>query len=128
MHVAGRDNGLTKLTADLEYAAVIVLQNGDIADNAVIDEKAVIAQGLNFKIIVKRRYAPELGIARAVHDRSVQLAHSAGRAYEQTLAVLYQQTLGHSRSLVEIFKIRLRHQLVQVFKADFILYKQYHVP
>ena len=128
MHVACGDNGLTQLTADLEYAAVIVLQNGDIADNAVIDKKAVIAQGLNFKIIVKRRYAPELGIARSVHDRAVQLAHSAGRTYKQSLAVLNEQTFRHGRGLVEIFKIRLRYELVQVFKACLILYEQYHMP
>ncbi len=128
MHVAGGNNRLIRLAADLEYAAVIVLQNGDIADNTVINKKAVIAQGLNFKIIVERRYAAKLGIARSVHDSAIQFTHSAGRAYEQAIAVLNEQALGHGRGLVEIFKIRLRYELIKVFKADLILYEQYHVP
>lgn len=77
MHVACGDDRLIELTADIEYAAVIVLQNAYVADNAVVNKESVIAERLNFKIIVKRRYALELGVARAVHHSAVKLAHTA---------------------------------------------------
>ncbi len=107
MHITCGDNGLTQLSADLKYAAVIVLQDANVADNTVINKKAVVAERLNFKVIIERCYAPKLGIARAVHDGAVQLAHSAGRAYKQSLAVLDEQTFGHGRSLIEILEVRL---------------------
>ena len=47
------DDGLAELAAKLKDSAVIVLQDLDIADCAVIDEKAVIADGLNFKIVIE---------------------------------------------------------------------------
>ena len=128
MHVACGDDRLIELTADIEYAAVIVLQNAYVADNAVINKESVIAERLNFKIIVKRRYALELGVARAVHHSAVKLAHTAGGAYQQPLAVLYQQAFRHGRGFVKVLEIRLRNKLVQVFKADLVFYQQYHMP
>ena len=47
------DDGLAKLTAKLKDSAVIVLQHLDVTDCAVIDEEAVIADGLNFKIVIE---------------------------------------------------------------------------
>ena len=101
MNVACGNDRLIELTADIDYAAVIVLQNAYVADNAVVNKESVIAERLNFKIIVKRRYALELGIARAVHHGAVKLTHTAGGADQQPLAVLYQQAFRHSRSFVD---------------------------
>ena len=47
------DDGFAELAAKLKDSAVIVLQDLDIADCAVIDEEAVIADGLNFKIVIE---------------------------------------------------------------------------
>ena len=41
--------------------------------------------------------------------------------------MLNKQALRHGRGLVEILKIRLRNKLVQIFKPDLVLDKQYHV-
>ena len=53
MHVACRDNGFIELAADLDYSAVVVLKDAYIAHGAVIDEKAVIAERLDLKIVVE---------------------------------------------------------------------------
>ena len=47
------DDGLAELAAKLKDSAVIVLQHLDVSDCAVIDEKAVIADGLNLKIVIE---------------------------------------------------------------------------
>ena len=47
------DDGLAELAAKLKDSAVIVLQHLDVTDCAVIDEEAVIADGLNFKIVIE---------------------------------------------------------------------------
>ena len=125
--VAGGNDGLIELPADIKYAAVIVLKHGFIADDAVIHKEAVVADGLYLKVVIEGGDALELRVARAVHHRAVQLAHAAGRADKYALPVLYKQALGHGRSLVEVFKIRLRHQLIQVFEAGLVLHEQYHM-
>ena len=78
MDIACGNNRLTKLASNVQNTAVVILQNRFIADNAVINEKTVIADGLNFEVIVKRSYALELSVRRTVHHCAVKLAHSAG--------------------------------------------------
>ena len=45
--------GLPSSRPSSKDGAVIVLQHLDVTDGAVIDEEAVIADGLNFKIVIK---------------------------------------------------------------------------
>ena len=107
MHIACGDDGLIELTAYLYDAAVVVLKHRLVPDNAVIDKEVIVAYRLNFKVIIERSYAPQLGIRCSVHDRTVKLAHAAGRADQYALSVLNKQAFRHGRGLVVILEIRL---------------------
>ena len=63
-----------------------------------------------------------------MHHRAVQFAHAARRAEDKSLTVLHENALGHGRCFIEIFKIRLRNELVEVFKSGLVLDEDYHVP
>jgi hypothetical protein len=127
MHVAGGYDRLAQPLSGGDYAAVIVLQHGLVLDGAVIHQKAVVAQGLDLKIVVKRGDLVYLLVALAAHHRAVKLAHAAGGADDYALPVLYQQALGYSRRLVKIVQIRLGHHLVEIFKAGAVFHQQNHV-
>ena len=60
VYVRGGDDGLIELSAKRKDRAVIVLEDGHVLDDAVIHQKAVIADGLDFKIVIERGYLLKL--------------------------------------------------------------------
>ena len=128
MNVAAGDDRLIKRPANVQYPAVIILQNGDVLHRAVIHKKAVVAKGLYLQIIVKRRDLFQRLVALAPHHRAVKLAHTAGRAHDYALPVLDEQAFGNGWGLVKVFQIRLRHHLIEIFKSGAVFHQQYHVP
>ncbi len=127
VHVRGRDDRLIQLPAEVEDRAVVVLQHALVLYAAVFDEKAVVCDRLDLEIVVKRGDLLQFLLACAVHNRAVELAHAAGRADEDALAVLQQQALRHAGRAVEVFEIGLRDHLVQVFQPHAVLHKEDHM-
>ena len=127
VHVRGGDDRLAELLAEPVDRAVVVLEDRGVADGAVVDQKGVVADGLDLEVVVERGDLFELLAARARHDRAVELAHAAGRADEDALAVLQEQAFGHGGHAVEVFEVGLADHLVQVFQARAVLDQQDHV-
>ena len=125
--VARRDDHFAELLAQVQDRAVIVLQHGLVLDHAVFHQKAVVADRLDLQIVVKRRDLFQLLVACALHDGAVQLAHAAGRADEDALAVLDQQALRDRGDAVEILQIALRDHLVEVLQTLAVQNQQDHV-
>ena len=80
MYVAGRNDELSEPPAQREDAAVEFAQVLLVARFAVVDEEVVVAQRLNFKIIVERCEPVKLGIAPVAHDGVKNFARLARRA------------------------------------------------
>ena len=127
MDVAGGDNGLIQLPAQLQDGAVIILQYRLVLDPAVFHQKTVVADGLDLQIVVKLCDLFQLFFLRAVHHRAVQLAHAAGGADEQSLPVLQKQAFGDGGAAVEIFQVGLGDHLIQVFQSRPVFGQHDHV-
>ena len=127
MDVAGGDNGLIQLPAQLQDGAVIILQYRLVLDPAVFHQKTVVADGLDLQIVVKLCDLFQLFFLRAVHHRAVQLAHAAGGADEQSLPVLQKQALGDGGAAVEVLEIGLGDHFIQVFQTRPVFHQQDHM-
>ena len=127
MHIACRDDRLAELFAQVQDRSVIVLQYAHIPYGAVVDEETVVADRLDLEVVVKGSDLFQFLLARTFHDRAVQLAHTAGGADEDALAVLDQQALGDDRVAVEILEVGLGHHLVEVLQSLAVLHKQDHM-
>ena len=75
---AQNGDGLAELFAKLDNSAVEVLEVFVVAHRAVAHHEAVIAERLNFKIVVERGDALELIPVLVVDDSAEQLARLAG--------------------------------------------------
>ena len=127
VHVARGDDGLAELPAERQDRAVVFLQHLLILHAPVFDEKAVVADGLDLQVIVVGGDLLELLLARAGHDRAVELAHAAGGADEDALPVLIEQALRHRGIAVEVFEVGLRDHLVEIFQPPAVFHQQDHV-
>ena len=105
MHVAGGDDGLPQLLAEPDNGAVIVAQLLLAPDRALAQHEAIIADGLDLKVIVEGGDALELVPVLMVRDRAEQLARLAGRADDQPLAVRDQLAFRNDRHTLEVFEI-----------------------
>ena len=86
VHVSGGNDGLSQLVAQLYNRAVEASEFFFILCHALFQHEAVVADGLDFKIVVKFRDALELCPALVVHDCLKQLSCLARRADDQALA------------------------------------------
>ena len=114
--VGGGHHGFSHGAAQVQDAAVEVLQDLHGADAALVHEEAVVGKGLDLEIVIEGRDFPELRVALAPHHGAVELAHAAGRAHEETLAAAEQEALGDARGAVEIAEIGLGDHLVEVLE------------
>ena len=105
MHVGRGDDALAHALAEIVDTAVVILKHVSVLNSAVVDKKAVVAYRLNFKVVVERGDLLKLLVGRAVHDRAVKLAHAAGGADKQPLAVLHKQAFGDVGGLVKMLEI-----------------------
>ena len=121
MDVARRADGLAELLAKLHDRAVEVLEVLVVIHRAVAHQKAVVAQGLDLKEIVKRGDALELVPVLVVDDGAEQLARFTGGADDQALAVRNELAFRNDRHALEVFEVRSRDELIEIFQANFIL-------
>ena len=78
-----------------------------IFETGELDEEVVVAQRLNFKIIVERCEPVKLSIAPVAHDGVEDFTRLARRADYKPLAVFHYFALRHSRLFVKIVYIGL---------------------
>ena len=121
MDVARRADGLAELLAKLHDRAVEVLEVLVVIHRTVAHQKAVVAQGLDLKEIVKRGDALELVPVLVVDDGAEQLARFTGGADDQALAVRNELAFRNDRHALEVFEVRSRDELIEIFQANFIL-------
>ena len=119
--VARCADGLAELFAKLDNSAVEVLEVFVVAHRAVAHHEAVIAERLNFKIVVERGDALELIPVLVVDDGAEQLARLAGRADDQALAMRDKFAFRDDRHALKVFEVRRRDELVEVLEAHLVL-------
>ena len=122
MDVAGGNHGLTELVGNGYNLAVYIfyiLDTGYLIKFLVfvrifrrwvgvgVNHKTVVAYGLNFEIVVKRRYLHNLLFGAFLEYSAVKLARLARRADYKPLAVFHYFALWHSRLFVKIVYIGL---------------------
>ena len=122
--VAGGADGLVQLPAQADDGAVELPQLLLGPDVAVAEHEHIVADGLNFQIVVKRRDAPELGPVLVVLHRLEQLPGLAGGANDEALPVGHQLGFGDDGHPLEVLQVGGGDQLVQVLEAHFVLGQQ----
>ena len=128
MHVRGGHDRLAHRAAQVQDAAVEVLQDLEGGHAPVVHQEAVVRQGLDLEVVVERGDFPQLRVALATHHGAVQLAHAAGRAHQQAFPMLQQQALRDPRGLVEVLQVGLGDHLVQVLQPLAVQDQEDHVP
>ena len=117
MHVARCADRNAQLFAEPDDLAVEIAQLFFVFRHALAQHERVVADGLNFKIVVEPRDPFEFRVVFAVHHRAEQFARLAGRADDDALAVFLQNFARGVRLAAEIVEMAFRNDLVQVGDA-----------
>ena len=128
VHVAGRDDGLSQLLAELDDGAVEAAQLLLVLGKPLVEHEAVVADGLNLQKVIEAGDTLQLRPAFVVQNRLEQLARLAGRADDKSLAPLQQLGLRHDGHALEILEIAVGDQPVEIAQADGIFGKDDDMP
>ena len=126
MDVAGGHHRLVQLLANAHNGAVVLPQALHVGV-AVAHHEHVVAQGLDFQVVVVGGDFAQVVEGLPLHHGPEQLAGLAGAAHQQALPVLVQQALGGAGIAVEVVEMSLGDEAVQVFQARVVLHQQNHV-
>ena len=77
MNVRRGDNRFAERASYIQYSPVKVLKDFDGTDSPVIYQKCIVADRLDFKVVVKRSNLSNCLIAFSAHYRSIELSHAA---------------------------------------------------
>ena len=124
--VAGGHHRLVQLFANAHNGAVVLPQALHVGV-AVAHHEHVVAQGLDFQVVVVGGDFAQVVEGLPLHHGPEQLAGLAGAAHQQALPVLVQQALGGAGIAVEVVEMSLGDEAVQVFQARVVLHQQNHV-
>ena len=124
MHVARGYHRNAQLLAQPDNGAVQVAQALVVRHLPLPHQKGVVADGLNFQIIVEPGDLLQLVPRLTRQHRPEQLACLAGAAEDQPLPVLLNHHPRHMRTAAEIIQMPDGYQPVQVFHAFLRLYQQ----
>ena len=105
MDVTGGADGFSQLLAEADDDTVEFPQVLLAPCLAVAEHEGVVAQGLNFQIVVKRGDALQLVPILVVHHCLEQLTRLAGGADNQPLPVGHQLTFGDGGHPLEVFQV-----------------------
>ena len=78
VHVAGRDDGLSQLLAELDDGAVEAAQLLLVLGKPLVEHEAVVADGLNLQKVIEACDTLQLRPALVVQNRLEQFARLAG--------------------------------------------------
>ena len=122
MHVTGSYYRLFKFFSQLYDSAVDILKflYGVHRLFIAAQHKLIIAQRLDFQIIIKFHDSGDFLLRLSPDNRTVQFPRFAGGSQQQPLPVFYKFAFGHSGPFVVICQMGQRHQTVQIYSADII--------
>ena len=115
MDVTGGADGFSQLLAEADDDAVEFPQVLLASCLAVAEHEGVVAQGLNFQIVIKRGDALQFVPILVVHHSLEQLAGFAGGADDQALPMGHQLAFGDGGHPLEIFQVGSGDQLIEIF-------------
>ena len=124
MRVTRCYHGNTKLIAKCHHAAVEIAQSLVVCDLPLCNHKAVVADGLDLKVIVKLGNLLDLAFGLVINDSAHELPRLARSADDKTLSVLFKHRFRHSGHLAIVVKISERNELIQVFESHLIFNQQ----
>ena len=127
MDVAGGYDWLAELFTELHYTHVELAQTLVVGDPSLAYQEFVVGYRLYFEIVVDGGDFFNVLLALSVENSAEKLAGFAGAADYKTLAVLLQLGQGHAGFSVEVIKVGVGNQLVEIFQTDLILRQDYHV-
>ena len=87
------------------------------------DQELVVADGLDFQIIVETHDLSQLRVRNAPLDGPKQFSRLAGRTQNQAFPVLHEKALGDPRPPAEVIQAGFRYQPVEVDASQVILGK-----
>ena len=120
MDVTGGADGFPQLLAEADDDTVEFPQVLLASCLAVAEHEGVVAQGLNFQIVVKGCNALQFVPILVIHHSLEQLAGFAGGADDQALPMGHQLAFWDGGHPLEIFQVGCRNQLVEVFQAHLV--------
>ena len=123
MRVAGGDDGLVQVSPSWMTVRVEVFDRLEGVDLAAAHHELVVAQGLDFEVVVVVGDAQQLLVGLAGDDGAVELARLARRREQQPFTVLVEQAARHARLFEEILRVRGADDAVQVFKPHLVLHQ-----
>ena len=115
MDVTGGADRLVQFLSQPDDGAVELPQILLAPGVAVAEHESVVAQGLNFQIVVKRGDALQLVPILVVHHCLEQLTRLAGGADDQALPMGHQLAFGDGGHPLEIFQVGSGDQLIEIF-------------
>ena len=120
MDVTGGADGLSQFLAEADDDTVEFPQVLLAPCLAVAEHEGVVAQGLNFQIVVKGRDALQLVPVLVIHHRLEQFTGLAGGADDQALPMGHQLAFGDGGHPLEIFQVGSGDQLIEIFQAHLV--------
>ena len=124
MHITGSNQRLVQLFGQLSHLEIEIYQiliTIYIGKSFLPHKKFIIANRLNFQIIIEGGNLQKLLLWSTSHNSPHQLSRFTGRTNNQALPILLNQLLGQSRTLEEKPQIGHGHQLVKIPQTDRIL-------
>ena len=124
MHITGSNQRLVQLFGQLCHLEIEIYQiliTIDIRKSFLSHKKFIIANRLDFQIIIKGGNLQKLFLWGTSHNSPHQFSRLTGRANNQTLPILLNQLLGQSRTLEEKTQIGHGNQLVKISQTNRIL-------
>ena len=115
MDVTGGADGFPQFLTEADDDAVEFPQVLLASCLAVAEHEGVVAQGLNFQIVVKGRDALQLVPVLVIHHRLEQFTGLAGGADDQALPMGHQLAFGDGGHPLEIFQVGSGDQLIEIF-------------
>ena len=117
MHVARRDDGNAAFFAQPDDFAVQLAQLFVVPDAPLAHEELVVADGLDFEIIVKARDARKRLIVLAVQHGAEKFARLARAAEQQPVSIFLDEFSRHMRTARKVLQMAGRNEPVEVGDA-----------
>ena len=127
VHVAGGAHRLMEGVAQLEDGAIKVPQLLLALGQFLIQQEAVVGQGLDLQIIVEGGQLHQLAPGAARHHGVKQLTCHAGRAKNEVFTGGGQFGHGDDGTAVEIFQMGVGNQLVQSDQTGPVFHQNHQV-
>ena len=121
MNVARGNDRNVQLIAKPDNVSVEITQFFLALDGSFAQHEPVVADRLNFQIVVIARDLLQLVPRGPAHHGAEQLARLASGTDNQSLAQLVEFCFWDPRTLIKIIEMRLGNQFIKVFQPNLVL-------